>query len=287
MTTQQPRPENILGRVPVSPVSYTTTNNTLFGRIPDQPAIVTSSSVNNSNNPDLMSALSALQSAETACQSSDSSSNANNLANAGQGLLAALANLANPPFTTTFINSATNAANAALGSGMCQYIESGHSTNNSVQNNLNTANSALSGITIDVPQDSDMQISWPVDCILSAPMASYWTDWKTMIFYRVSTPYRPNGSLSCGANCLSIIGNGNPNSGSGSYRATVIIAGKNLNQTPRNTSTVANYLEGLNASGATTTTFEAWQTQDQATRAVNDDVLCLDGKGLDPNSKCY
>ena len=273
--------------VPVTSGTYTTTNNTLFGRVPDEPAIVTSSSVNNSNNPNLLNALSALQAAETACQSSDSTNNSNNLANAGQALLDALANLTIPPFTSSFINSARNAANSALQNDMCKSIENGNSNTNSVQTNLNAANNALSSITIDVPQDSSMQIAWPAACILSAPVASYWTDWRTMIFYRVSTPYRPNGSLSCGTNCLSIVGNGNPNAGSGSYRATVIVAGKNLNQTARNQAITANYLEGLNASGATTTTFEAWQTQDQAAHAVNDDVLCLDGKGLDPNSKCY
>ena len=272
---------------PISPVGYVTTTNTLFGRIPDQPAIVTSSPVNNSNNPNLMSALSALQTAETACQSSDSSTNKNNLANAGQALLDALANLSTPPFTSTFISNATNAANAASNSGMCQYIELGHPNNNAVQTNLNAANTELSSITITVSEDSSMLSTWPTTCILSSPVASYWNDWKTMVFYRISNPYRPNGTLNCGTSCLSVIGNGNPNQGSGSYRATVIVAGKNLAQTARNPNIIANYLEGLNTSGAGTATFETWQLQDQQTHGVNDAVSCIDGKGSNPNSRCY
>jgi hypothetical protein len=279
---------------PVSPVGYATTSNTLFGRVPDQPTINSTIPVGSSSDPAivaLMDALNNLQTAVNNCQGNDTLQAA--LTSSGNALLSATSNITNPPFTSTFISKATAAGNAAInniaGNTSCDYIQNHHINidNNPVQTNLNSANSALSSITVTVPEDVSMQMTWPATCILAAPIATYWPYWKELVFYRVSNAYRPFGTKICGTSCLSVSGNGNPNQGSGSYRAAVIVAGKNLAQTARVPTSINSYLEGMNSAVAGTTTLETWQLSEQQTKAINDFVVCIDGKGADQNSKCY
>lgn len=273
---------------PISPVAYTSTSNTLFGRIPDQPVILVPFNINTNTDPKvvaLRNALSNLQAAETACQSNDNLQAA--LTAAANALLTATGNL-NYSSLATANNYAKAAANAAiLGNTYaqpCDYINN-HGSSNAVQTNLDNANSNFPATA---PEDLEMQANWPTGCILSSPVASYWTNsWQQLVLYRVSNPYRPLGNKTCGTSCLSIDGNGNPNQGSGSYRAAVIGSGKNLNQTARVATNITSYLEGANSAVASTTTLETWQKTEQESKVINDFVVCLDGKGSDQNSKCY
>ena len=256
-----------------------------FGRVPDQPTIGEDPTVQN-----LIDALNNLQAAETSCQSSANSIKQSNLTSAGNALLVAGNNVNQQPFPFSVglihdVADAGNAASANVGSQTaCQYIE-GHNSNNPVQNNLNNVYSDLATETV---EDGSMRTTWPASCVLSTPAAPYWSSWKQMVFYRVSNKYRPNGSKNCGTppSCLSVRGNGNPNQGSDSYRAVVIVAGKNLTNTARIPTNIAGYLEGLNTT-AGTTEFETWQLAEQKTKSINDFVVCVDGKGKDSNSKCY
>ncbi len=265
----------------ISPLGYITSNGNRFGRVPDQPTIGEDPTVQN-----LIDALSNLQAAESNCQSNGNLQSA--LTSAGNSLLVAGNNVTQPPFSTTLIHKIADAGNAAftnVGSETaCQYVDNHHS-NNPVQDNLDQATSLLaSEIAI---EDGSMRVNWQASCILSTPVSPYWKNWKQMVFYRVSNKYRPNGSKDCGTppSCLSIGGNGNPNQGSGSYRATVIVAGRNLTQTARTPTNITGYLEGVNATG--TTAFETWQIAEQTINSNNDFVVCVDGKGRDSNSKCY
>lgn len=266
---------------PVTDLTYTSTNPTLFGRIPVQPTITTNTPVNSSSDPNvvaLLNALSNLQTAETNCQGNDTLQAA--LTSAGNSLLSAIGNITNPPFTSTFITNATAAGNAAknniAGHTSCDYIQN-YPSSNPVQSNLNAANIALSGMIIPSPEDPSMQISWPAGCFAAG---TYWNDWENLVFYQVADAFRPNGTLSCGSTCLSITGSGNNAAGSGSYRAVVIVARKNLLATPRSPTVVAGYLEPINLltpQGSATYPYNTFRPTDVNFQTVNDLAQCLDG----------
>jgi hypothetical protein len=276
--------------VPVSLAGYTGVTGTLFGRVPDTPTINTVTTVGGSTDSvviALENALNNLQTAVNNCKVDDTLQPA--LTTAGNALLTATGNINKPPykgssgFGTAFINNATAAGNAATNITACNNIEN-NPVINLVQNFLNNA---TSNFPSSVPEDLSMPTTWPAACILPALPAAYWSDWKEMVFYNVSDAYRPNGTKVCAGNCLSVSGNGNPNSGSGSYRAAVIVAGKNLTQVPRVPANLPSYLEGLNAAVPGTTNLETWQITEQKAKNINDFVVCVDGKGMDQNSKCY
>lgn len=274
---------------PITPLGYTSTPNTLFGRVPDRPSIEIP--IGDSTAPEivaLLNALENLQDAETNCQSNDNLQT--QLTAAGNALLSAVSAISSMPnFSNTFINKANLAGNAAKtnisGNTACDYIDNGHGDSNPVQTNLNLATSNLP-LNVFAPADSSMPISWPITCVLDSPPA-YWSNWKELVFYRVSNAFRPNGTKNCDTSCLSILGNGNSNQGSGNYRASVIIAGKNISQAARNPTNINSYLEGANSTSQSTTNLEVWQLSEQATKGVNDFVVCVDGKGSNQNSKCY
>lgn len=286
--------------VPISSITYEGSANTLLGRIPDTPTITstTTAPLTTSNTSDvrvinLLNALAALDIAVDNCQDSDTSTHITALFVAGTNL-ENLAKLVrdNQPTTplipTTVTSPAITAGDRAQDSGRCGNIENGSST--TVQNNLNSAYSVLPSIMVTVaspPEDASMPDTWPASCILSTPAKPYWANWKELVLYRVSNAFRPNGTKVCGTSCLSILGNGNSNQGSGNYRASVIIAGKNISQTARNPTNINSYLEGANSTSQSTTNLEVWQLSEQATKGVNDFVVCVDGKGSNQNSKCY
>lgn len=299
-TAPTQRVEKYPWAVPISSGSYTSNSGTLFGRIPDAPVITTTTNepLSPSNTSDarvlaLLNALAALESAVNGCLNSDTSTHRNALDDAGD-YLEKKAKLVrdNQPTTPAIPSSVTNpaitAGDKAQDSGRCGDIHDGSS--HSVQNNLNSANTALSNIFVSVPgspEDSSMPSTWPTSCILSDPVASYWPNWRDQTFYRVADAYRPNGSKICNSTCLALGGNGNPNIGSGSYRAIVIVAGKNIASTTRSYTDISTYLEGANSSAASTTTLETWQATERRTKNINDIAVCIDGKGATPNSKCY
>lgn len=112
-----------------------------------------------------------------------------------------------------------------------------------------------------------------------------WPAWRDLIFMQIAEGYQPGGSGSCipGTTCLGISGSAHTNSGSGSYHAVVVTSSKAiLGQNHSVADSVANFLEGANATGKTnipsTTSFEAYHPSDPTYKTVNDMVLCLDGK---------
>lgn len=279
--------------------------NIRFGRIRVVP--IDSNPANSSNDPKVLAvknALNGLQTAETNCQTNDNLQT--QLADAATALLAALANISNPPFTTSFITSATAAANATgTLTGNCNYIEN-HGSSNSVQTNLTTAFNAFNSTTI--PEDITMQGSWDWTAPSSHTScynlfnSAYWDDWRQLVFYQLADGYKPGTTTpTCGTSCLSASGSGNPNPGSGNYRATVIIAGKKTGGQARTATSApcsttgtsiaqnrcaANYLEGsINPvnktdvpSGANALNFETYKTSDSQYQATtNDLVICVDG----------
>ncbi len=274
---------------PVSSMSYTSTTNTRFGRIPTVPQIFISGLISgDSGYSSLMSKLNALDNAEQACRSNDNLQSA--LTNAANQLLTFLNTLSDPPYSATFINQARAAASAALPgnsySQPCDYIDN-HSVNQ-VRSNLNQANSTLGTLDTQSPQDSTMSDVWPASC-KPLPASSYWNAWRNLVFYEVHDHYRPNGSKSCGAtaspNCMTIIGNASPEI-SPSPRAAVLIAGKNLNTIVRNPANLSDYLEGINSAVPATGTLETYKLEDQADKQINDVIVCADGLGRNQYSKC-
>jgi lysine/ornithine N-monooxygenase len=123
-------------------------------------------------------------------------------------------------------------------------------------------------------------------------MANYWDQWKQLVLYQVSDNYRPQSSgaaaTACGVTgtCLSINGSGNPNAGSGSYRAAVIMAGKKLtNITPAQTRAAQSASEYLELNNKTNRTdapsnlaLDTYKPSDASYSTVNDLVQCVDGK---------
>jgi len=149
------------------------------------------------------------------------------------------------------------------------------------QDIVDAANAFTSAMTVAFPQASGMANTWPASCTLFS--SAHWEHWKDLVFYQVASGYRPkNTSASCGSSCLSVEGGGHSLAGSGSYRATVIVAGKKLTAN-RVTSNIGDYLDADNLlplppSGDSTKPFKTHRITDAAYQSVNDFVLCLDGK---------
>lgn len=274
---------------PASDLTYTSSSGTLFGRIPTQPTVntTTTTPATSSSDPNvvaLLNALANLQTAETNCQSNDNLQSA--LSNAGHALLNALGNITNPPFTTSFINNATSAGNAAInpisGNSACDYIQN-HPSTNPVQTYLNSANSALSGINITTitQEDASMQPTWRGGCFVAG---TYWSDWENLVFYQVADGFRPNGLLTCNNNCLSVVGSASNSAGSGSYRAVLLLARKYIGTDAppsRTASNVMTYLEPINLLPSAISTnippYNTFRPTDASFQTVNDLAQCLDG----------
>lgn len=133
--------------------------------------------------------------------------------------------------------------------------------------------------------DSQMQTNWSAGCIFtSTPAPTYWHNnhWQELIFYQLAYGYRPRllMSPSCSGTCLSVTGSGNPHSGSGSYRAVLIMARDPIGTQDRDDTKITNkYLEGINIhfTPNPSTTFVTYQPSDNQYANVNDLVMCIDG----------
>jgi hypothetical protein len=139
--------------------------------------------------------------------------------------------------------------------------------------------------------DPDMESSWSTDCIFYDPppssTPSYWynNNWPNLVFYQLASGYQPFSTASCGSSCLSVTGSGNPYSGSGSYRAVVIMGGMAIGTQIRNDATeTSKYLEGINVhlEPSPSLAFETYRAIDSQRATVNDLVLCVDG-----NNNCH
>lgn len=270
-----------------SDTTYTSASGTLFGRIPAQPTINIPLNVGNTSNSkiiNMLNALTAVQTAVSQCVGSDSSANQNALANAGTTLVNAAQAVAGaqpttPAITSSVTNPAINAGQYAQYPTRCDSINNGNTT---VQNNLASANSALSSIL--VPEDPGMSMVWPTACFVSG---TYWDDWKNMVFYQVADGFRPNGTLTCANNCLSVTGSGSSATGSGSYHAVAIVSRKYIStDSPpsppsRTVTNAAAYLEPINllpqAYSTNIPPYNTYRLTDPNFQTVNDLAQCLDG----------
>lgn len=144
------------------------------------------------------------------------------------------------------------------------------------QDIVNAANAFTSAMTVAFSQASGMANTWPASCTLFS--SAQWEHWKDLTFYQVADGFKPGSAASCG-NCLSVEGGGHNFAGSGTYRATVIVAGKKLTAN-RVTSNVDEYLDGDNLlpRNDSTKPYKTYRITDAAYQSVNDLVLCLDGK---------
>lgn len=112
--------------------------------------------------------------------------------------------------------------------------------------------------------------------------SSYWSDWKNLVFYQIANGFKPAGSGLCtgGGNCLSVQGSGHSNTGSGNYRAAIIVAGEKLGPGARTTSNLDEYLELANRlpQNDATKPYMTYRSSDEVFPSNNDLVLCVDGK---------
>lgn len=120
---------------------------------------------------------------------------------------------------------------------------------------------------------------WP-NCALFT--SSYWNDWKNLVFYQIANGFKPGGSGLCtgGGNCLSVQGSGHSNTGSGNYRAAVIVAGEKLIPGARTTNIIGDYLEtdNLLPKDDPTKPYMTYRSSDEVSPGNNDLVLCVDGR---------
>ncbi|OIR11372.1 hypothetical protein GALL_68650 [mine drainage metagenome] len=276
VTDNTPFPVN-LGD-PSRPGAY----GTNFGRIPESPDTSTTSG----STPPTGTLLTYIQAVQTALN--------NYLSNTNSTTLSTLRNKGDTlkDYAQSIGQATTDPARAA---GITADNCTGLSCTSTLQSQLTTA---MGGGT----PDPSMPANWTTPACISlfTSPGSYWADWRDLVFYQVTTNYQPGG----GANALlQISGSGNPNGGNGTYRASVIVAGKKLGTQTRANPYVdppndylanpisefsADPLFVTNAHSDTTltTSFITYKTSDPYYQNINDLVLCLDGKGINPTSQC-
>jgi len=264
------------------PDTYPSTNqtgvySTLFGRIAATP--LTTTQPIDSTASTMLTALSSLQIALNNYSANVNATTTSALLSAGQTLATAAGNADNNPGTFQPYNYLTDQAQNAGTSA--QNLANGGSSVSTVQNYVNSTNSSLISNNF---IDGSMPIYWPSGCVFTS---TYWNAWQNEIFYQLASADRPGSGLSaCNTSCLSITGSGNPNSGSGSYSAAVIV-GRAHNASGSLTSNPPSYyLEGSNLHNSNQTyftspqlsqTFVTYNPGDPNFSSVNDLVLCLDG----------
>jgi len=275
--------------------SYTGSYNTLFGRIPVIP-ITTTQNID-ATATTMLTALSNLQAALNAYSTNNNTSTKAALLSAGQTLATAADNADNNPGTFQPYNYLTDQAQNAGTSA--QNLANGGSSVSTVQNYVNSTNSSL---IYNHFIDGSMPSTniWPSSCVFTS---SYWSTWQNEVFYQVAAGNSPGTSVTvCNTSCLTINGSGNPASGNGTYRATVIIGrahSSSLNTSTANTNPPSYYLEKNNLHDSTQTypgisnTFETYRPTDNTSLPnnytnVNDLVLCLDGYNAvtNPTANC-
>lgn len=249
-----------------APVSDTTaypnrtgTYNTLFGRVAEIPSNATTSG----SPPPTGTLLTMIQAVQTALT--------NYIANPTAGRLTILKTQGDN--LKDYSGSTPQAITAGTTADNC----TGMSCTTTLQSQLDTAMGAGT-------PDATMPSSWTTiaSCNKLMLTSSYWADWRDLVFYQIADGFQPGSAGTCVA-CLSISGSGNTNSGSGTYHASVALAGKMLTgQSPRNATVLPGYLESSNLTNKTNpvppTVFETYKLTDPSYLNVNDLVMCLDGK---------
>jgi type II secretory pathway pseudopilin PulG len=159
-----------------------------------------------------------------------------------------------------------------------------------MQSMLNAAFTEITDCTgVSGSTDGTMSDSWSSVPSCQFISSTSWSAWRDWIFIKIADGYQPGGAGSCipapdtNATCLIVNGDGHTNTGSGSYHAVVIAASKAMLGKDRSvTSTVSNFLEGSNTDSPTTTSFETYRFPSPSYDAINDMVLCVDGKNKCP-----
>ncbi|MBU1215564.1 MAG: hypothetical protein KKF58_00840 [Gammaproteobacteria bacterium] len=157
-------------------------------------------------------------------------------------------------------------------------IYSSSSTISAVQKQLlDSAYAFVDAMSSQFTQASGMSDNWPASCTFFT--SARWDHWRDLILYQLASGYQPISSASCGSSCLSIQGSGHAQAGSGSYRATIAVAGKKLTAN-RNTISVVDYLEPVNQlpPNDVSKPYMTYRVTDSEFQTVNDLVLCLDGQ---------
>lgn len=267
---------------PVSSGAYVTTPNTLFGRIPTDPT----HNIYTPTDPwiiDMLDYIGDLQTALDAFAANDNATTRSNLDTAGDNLNDVaddIIDATTPAYPSDIVNVATPARTAG---SRAEHLADGdvgvNYTVAGVQSKIDAANTALASVA-GSPEDPAMSATWPAGCFVAG---TYWDQWKSQVFYQVDQKFKPNGSTTaCSNDCLLISGSGNPNSGSGNYRAAIVIAGRTVGGQTRAAQTVNQYLEGGNEISRdvppfSNLSFLAYRSSDSGFSNLNDQVLCLDG----------
>ena len=287
--------------VPDTYTSQTGIHNTLFGRIAATP-LTTTTSVDSTYALTMLNALSSLQIALNSYNANVNSTTTAALLNAGNSLDTAAQNAANYS-SSSFYYYGSITSNAKSAADNAQLLANGSGSSvSTIQVYINNTNSYLNSNGF---IDGTMPIYWPSGCVFTS--SSYWSAWQQEVFYQVASGNSPGTSVSgCANSCLSVTGSGNPNAGSGTYTAAVIV-GRAYSTTLNSGSPTSNppsyYLEGKNRDDGTggscssppipggkhdstlnygtcpklSQTFETYRPTDPSYSSVNDLVVCLDG----------
>lgn len=182
---------------------------------------------------------------------------------------------------TSLKNPARSLKNAADNAKSLSTSSSTTEITNAQQQLTVAANEFVAQLNTFLQRDNNMSNTWPISCtIFSSPE---WDHWKNSIFHQISESFEPNGSTNCG-NCLSIEHDGQAMTGSGTYHATLVIAGKNLTNHTRSPSNISDYLEDGNLlpQNDPAQTYKTYRVTDANYPTVNDLVLCLNGTASCP-----
>ncbi|MDH2918252.1 MAG: hypothetical protein PXX73_03530 [Sideroxydans sp.] len=258
--------------VPASVTSFTSTPNTLFGRLPNQPVTAINSATG--SQASLIAGLSSAGNAVIQLRNLVASVKFP-VDTAGDWAV----ELSNGQHTPATVQAKLDAALAAVNA----LSNSSNKTTllnalNALQTALNDFNNGTGAGTV----DNTMLGSWASIPACADLMAdTYWADWKNLVFYQISSDHKPGSNTpnACpnvaNPNCLRI-------NGQGSYRATVLVARQIIS--PQNRAGFSEpptgYLEGGNAHTAVNpaNTFTSNRPVESGFTGVNDLVLCLDGQ---------
>ena len=284
--------------------TYTGEYYRIFGRIPTSPLTMTSNvTLDNTYALPMLNALSTLQNALNAYSAGVNATTTSALLSAAQALITAAQNADTSGSFASYSSITGNADNAGdngrdLANGVAGVYVS------TVQNSINSTNYYLDNYGF-IDGTMPKYWSWPATCMFNS---GYWSNWKQEVFYQLASAERPgSGYSTCNTSCLSITGSGNPNSGSGTYNAAIIVGRAHvasLNPAVPVYSDPASYspyksyyLEGSNkhssyqnyfSSPQLSQTFVTYRPTDPNYSSVNDLVLCLDGYNAttNPTANC-
>ncbi|MFM2408144.1 MAG: hypothetical protein RL358_886 [Pseudomonadota bacterium] len=258
---------------PVSSASFTSTPNTLFGRLPSQPVTLNAPSA--ASQASLNDALSAA--GDTLIQLKNLVSSVKNVVDtAGDWAVEFSNGQHNVVDVQTKINDALAAVNALSNSSNKTKLLNALVALQAAFNDFNNGGGAA-GIA-----DVTMLASWAsIPACTDLISDNYWPDWKNLVFYQISADYKPGTTTptACpnltNTDCLTI-------NGQGSYRAAVLVARQIITPQIRNplSDPATGYLEGANAHTAIdpANSFLAYRPIEAGFTDVNDLVLCLDGQ---------